>query len=182
MTLQRKRLRLGLPNDVELLTAVLPSEWQDFNVPPSPAVAGANLPLPDVIKGGWSSEWRRGPFFRPFLSLCQGARRHTRASTLSRRSLSGATPDAGTLGGYAGKLSRWIKRLFLSPFGLALEDTPLIWEGNWLCPHRGPWEAKLWGGQINSPAVALLCDGEPHKCSVLVLQNRLDLNRWKLMR
>lgn len=31
--------------------------------------------------------------------------------------------------------------------------------------------------------MALLCDGEPHKCYVPVLEkNRLDLNRWKLMR
>lgn len=66
MTLRHKRLRFGLPNDVGLLTAFLPSEWQDFNAPPSPAVAAANLLLPDVIKGSWSSEWWRGPFFRPF--------------------------------------------------------------------------------------------------------------------
>lgn len=69
-----------------------------LNVPPSPAVAGAQLPLPDVIEAGWSSEWRRGPFLGLFLGLCQGARRHTQAPTLSRRSLSGATPRAGTLG------------------------------------------------------------------------------------
>lgn len=65
-------------------------------------------------------------FFKAFLSFCQGARRHTLASTLSRRCLSGPTPDAGTLGGCTGKLSQWIKKLFLSPFAPALEDTPLI--------------------------------------------------------
>lgn len=103
-------------------------EWEDFNVCPSHAVTGEVLPLPDVIKETWSSELQRGAFWA-FPSLCQGAGRYTWALTLSRHSLSAATPDAGTLGGYTGKLSQWIKKLFLSPFGLALEDTPLIWEG-----------------------------------------------------
>lgn len=37
---------------------------------------------------------------------------------------------------------------------------------------------------MNSTAVAMLCDGEAHKCCVLALEsrNRLDLNRWKLTR
>lgn len=101
------------PNDV----AFLPSEWRDINVLPSPAVAAANLLLPDVIKGCRSSEWRRRPFLGFPLPLSGGTRRHTRASTLSRRSLSGPTPDAGTLRGWEGgactrKHSQWIKKLF----------------------------------------------------------------------
>lgn len=87
----------------------LPSEWQDFNVPPSPAVAPANLLLPDVIKESWSSEQQRGAFLGLSPLLSGHSETH---STLSRHSLSGTTPDAGTLGSYTGKRSQWIKKLF----------------------------------------------------------------------
>lgn len=130
------------PNDV----AFLPSEWRDINVLPSPAVAAANLLLPDVIKGCRSSEWRRRPFLGFPLPLSGG-----QGDTLGLQHC----PDAAWVGqrlmpGLSGgggvctrKHSQWIKKLFLSPsFGSALEDTPWMWEGNRLCPHRSPSETK----------------------------------------
>ena len=108
VTLQRMRLRFSLQM---MWGCWLPSEWQDFNVPPSPFVAGANLPLLDVIKRSWSSEWWRGPFLGLSLPLSGCRKTHSGFNTVQMQ------PEWGNAwcrdsGGYTGKLSQWIKKLF----------------------------------------------------------------------
>lgn len=67
---------------------------------------------------------------------------------------------------------------FLSPCGLALEDTPLIWEGGLTLATAQPREAELTGSRINSPVVRtsqVFCSGAGEN-------TRSDLNRWRLTR
>lgn len=91
------RLRFGLgPNDV----AFLPSEWRDINVPPSLCCREAaaarcyqRVPLQWVAE----EEEEEEALFLVFpLPLSGDQETRTRASTLSRRRLSGPTPDAAT--------------------------------------------------------------------------------------
>lgn len=117
------------------------------------AVAAANLLLPDVIKGGRSSEWqrkrrRRRRWWRssPFFSLSSSSvggtgDTHSGFNTVQTQA---EWANAWCRDSHQGALSRRIKKAFLSPsFGLALEDTPWIWEKTLALPHaadpyRGP--------------------------------------------
>lgn len=97
--------------------------------PPSPAV---NLLLWDVIKGLSSSVRAQGATLG--------------ASTLSRPSLSEATPDSGRVEGVTpGSILNGLKSFYIS--FLPLEDTPLIWVGNWVCPPW-PWAKRQNEGDL----------------------------------
>lgn len=116
-------------------------------------------------------------FFRLSSSSVRGTRRHTRASTLSRRSLSGPTPDARTLRGvgegvapgntlsglksffYHHHLAQHLKTLLECERGIGFAHTAV--------PKRP--------GQERAERVLLRCDRELHKCCVLVVERKTDV-------
>lgn len=149
-------------------------EWWDFNVCPSPVVDGADLLLPDIIKGSWSSEqcwgWCEWGVLKPFFSSVK-----VLWDTLGLQHC----PDAA-----------WVAQHLMLGLGEVTLRNLLSGLKSFLYLHldwhlktlqqsdfahtRVPKRPGQDGNHISSPVVALRLDGELEEGYVVELKRKID--------